>query len=101
MMRDARVQIEDKVWRAYGTLKFCRSIQAREVINLCSAVRLGVALGMLGLCPLSVLSELLVLTQPAHLQRYAGKELTPAERNVYRAQRVREQLAAAERDAGP
>ena len=101
MMRDARVQIEDKVWRAYGTLKYCRSIQAREVINLCSAVRLGVALGMPGLCPLSVLSELLVLTQPAHLQRYAGKELTPAERNVYRAQRVREQLAAAELDAGP
>ena len=99
MMRDARVQIEDKVWRAYGTLRFCRSIQAREVINLCSAVRLGVALGMTGLCPLPVLSGLLVLTQPAHLQRYAGRELTPAERNVYRAQRVREQLAAAGRDA--
>jgi protein arginine kinase len=99
MMRDARVQIEDKVWRAYGTLRHCRSIQAREVINLCSAVRLGVALGMPGLCPLPVLSELLVLTQPAHLQRYAGRELTPAERNVYRAQRVREQLTAAERTA--
>jgi protein arginine kinase len=99
MMRDARIQIEDKVWRAYGTLRHCRSIQAREVINLCSAVRLGVALGMPGLCPLSVLSGLLVLTQPAHLQHYAGRELTPAERNVYRAQRVREQLAAAERDA--
>jgi len=99
MMRDARIQIEDKVWRAYGTLRHCRSIQAREVINLCSAVRLGVALGMTGLCALSVLSELLVLTQPAHLQRYAGRELTPAERNVYRAQRVREQLDAAERAA--
>src|SRR5439155_74538 len=67
MMRDARVQIEDKVWRAYGTLRYCRSIHAREVINLCSAVRLGVALGVRGLCPLSVLNELLVVTQPAHL----------------------------------
>ena len=44
MMRDARVQIEDKVWRAYGTLRHCRTIHSREVINLCSAVRLGVAL---------------------------------------------------------
>ena len=52
MMRDARMQIEDKVWRAYGTLRYCRSIHAREVINLCSAVRLGVALGLAGLCPL-------------------------------------------------
>jgi protein arginine kinase len=100
MMRDARIQIEDKVWRAYGTLRHCRSIQAKEVINFCSAVRLGVALGMPGLCPLSILNEMLVLTQPAHLQRLAGAELTPAERNVYRARLVRERLAAAECDGG-
>lgn len=98
MIRDARIQIEDKVWRAYGTLRHCRSITSNEVINLCSAVRLGVALGMPGLCPLAVVNELLVLTQPAHLQRFAGGDLTQDERNVYRAQRVRERLAAAERD---
>jgi len=100
MLRDARVQIEDKVWRAYGTLRFCRSIHAREVINLCSAIRFGVALSLPGLCPLHVVNELLVLTQPAHLQRYAGRELTPAERNVTRAQLVRERLAAVERESG-
>jgi protein arginine kinase len=99
MMRDARVQIEDKVWRAYGTLRYCRSIHAREVINLCSAVRLGVALGLAGMCPLRVLNELLVVTQPAHLQRRFGPDLTPAERNVYRAELVRERLAAAGGDA--
>ena len=98
MVRDARVQIEDKVWRAYGTLRYCRSIHAREVINLCSAVRLGVALGLPGLCPLKTLNELLVLTQPAHLQRAYGGDLTPAERNLYRAQLVRERLDAAERN---
>jgi protein arginine kinase len=95
MLRDARTQLEDKVWRAYGTLRFCRSIQAKEVINLCSAVRLGVAMGLSGLPPLRVVNELLVLTQPAHLQRQAGAEMSPAERNVYRAQVVRERLTAA------
>jgi protein arginine kinase len=100
MLRDARIQIEDKVWRAYGTLRHCRSIHAREVINLCSAVRLGVAMGLTGLCPLRVLNELLVLTQPAHLQRQHGGELSPADRNIVRAQFVRERLAAAERDNG-
>jgi len=99
MMRDARVQIEDKVWRAYGTLRYCRSVHAREVINLCSAIRLGVALGLPGLCPLRVVNELLVLTQPGHLQRFAGAELTPSERNVIRAQLVRERLTAAERES--
>ena len=99
MVRDARTQLEDKVWRAYGTLRYCRSIQAKEVINLCSAVRLGVAMGLDGLCPLRTVNELLVLTQPAHLQRQAGAEMAPSERNVHRAQVVRERLAAAERDA--
>jgi len=98
MMRDARVQIEDKVWRAYGTLRHCRSIHTKEVINLCSAVRLGVALGLPGLCPLPVVNELMVVTQPAHLQRRFGPDLTPPERSVYRAQVVRERLAAAERE---
>jgi len=100
MVRDARVQMEDKVWRAYGTLRHCRTIHTREVINLCSPLRLGVALGLAGLCPLRVINELLVLTQPAHLQRAHGGELTPAERNVYRAQLVRERLAAAEHESG-
>jgi protein arginine kinase len=100
MLRDARTQLEDKVWRAYGTLRYCRSIQAKEVINLCSAVRLGVAMGLEGLPPLRTVNELLVLTQPAHLQRQAGAEMSPAERNVYRARVVRERLAAAEREPG-
>jgi len=99
MLRDARVQLEDKVWRAYGTLRYCRSIQAKEVINLCSAVRLGVAMGLEGLCPLRVVNELLVLTQPAHLQRQVGTEMAPSERNIHRAQVVRERLIAAERVA--
>ena len=96
LVRDARIQTEDKVWRAYGLLRYCRAVSAQEVINLCSAVRLGISLGLPGLGPLRVINELLVLTQPAHLQRTYGGELTPAERNVYRAQLVRERLAAAE-----
>jgi protein arginine kinase len=100
MLRDARVQIEDKVWRAYGTLRFCRTIQAQEVINLCSAVRFGIALGMSDLCPLRVVNELLVLTQPGHLQRRSGDRLSADERNVFRARIVRERLAAAERELG-
>lgn len=100
MQRDARVQIEDKVWRAYGTLRHCRTVHAKEVINLCSAVRLGVALGLPGLPDVRVLNELLVLAQPAHLQRRAGGALGAEERNVYRAQIVRERLAAAERETG-
>jgi protein arginine kinase len=96
LLKDARVQIEDKVWRAYGSLRYCRTITAQEVINLCSAVRLGAALGLEGLPPIRVINELLVLTQPAHLQHTRGDDLTHGERNAYRAQVVREKLERAE-----
>jgi protein arginine kinase len=100
LVRDARLQIEDKVWRAYGLLRHCRTVSSQEVINLCSAVRLGVSLGFPGLPRIGVINELLVLTQPAHLQRSQGGELAPAERNVVRARLVRERLTAAEDTTG-
>jgi protein arginine kinase len=100
MLRDARVQIEDKIWRAYGSLRYGRSMASQEVINLCSAVRLGVALGFAGLPPLAVVNQLLVFTQPAHLQRAAGRALEAPERNVLRAGFVRSHLERAISETG-
>ena len=73
----------------------------REVINLCSALRLGVALGFAGLPPLSTINQLLVLTQPAHLMRGAGRALEAPERNVLRADLVRAHLERAISETGP
>jgi protein arginine kinase len=98
LLKDARVQIEDKIWRAYGSLRYCRTITAQEVINLCSAVRLGSALEVRGLPPVRVINELLVATQAAHLQRAHPGELSAGERNAYRAQVVRDRLERAERE---
>ncbi len=101
MLRDARTQIADKVWRAYGNLRYGRSMSSQEVINLCSALRLGVALGFAGLPPLSTINQLLVLTQPAHLMRTAGRALEAPERNVLRADLVRQHLERANSETGP
>lgn len=99
LLRDARLQIEDKVWQAYGLLRYCRLIETEKLIELCSAVRFGIALGFSGLPPLSVVDEVIILAQPAHLQRLAGEPLGAEERNVTRARLVREKLAAAERSS--
>jgi protein arginine kinase len=95
LLRDARIQIEDKVYRAYGSLRHGRSMSSQEVVNLSSAVRLGVALGFVNLPELKVLNELLVITLPAHLQRRLGTELKSDDRNVRRADFVRNYLASA------
>ena len=100
LVRDAKMQIEDKVWRAYGSLRYGRSMTSEEVINLCSAIRLGVALGFAGLPPFKTLNELLVLTQPAHLTMTAGRDLGTAERNALRAELVRTHLERANYETG-
>jgi protein arginine kinase len=95
LLKEARLQIEDKIFRAYGTLTHARMLTAQEVINLVSAVRFGVALGIGVEVDLGTLNELLVLTQAAHLQKMGGREMTEPERNIYRASLVRERLETA------
>ncbi len=92
LVRDAALQIEDKVYRAFGTLANCRLLSSQEIVNLTSAVRLGVALGFKGLPDTRTLNEILVLTQPAHLQLAAGREMSASERNELRAKEVRRRL---------
>ncbi len=92
LVKDARVQIEDKIWRAYGALRHSRVISSQEVINLASAVRFGVSLRIEGLADVRTLNEMLIRTQPAHVQLLAGRELEQRERNILRAEYVRRLL---------
>jgi len=92
LLRDARAFIEDKIFRAYGIIKNARILTSDEVINLFSAVRLGIGLGMIDSVDISTLNELLIFTQPAHLQLLFGKEMKPDERDIARANYVRERI---------
>ena len=42
LLRDAGYIIEDKLWRAYGTLRYARSLTFEEAMNFLSGVRLAV-----------------------------------------------------------
>jgi len=84
--------LEDKVFRAYGILKNVRIIDSAETVNLLSALRLGVDLGLTKDISRQTLNELLIITQPAHLQKLQGRALSPAQRDVKRAELIRERL---------
>ncbi|MFZ1946861.1 MAG: protein arginine kinase, partial [bacterium] len=88
LLRDARSQIEDKVWRAYGILRHCRKVTSHEVMSLGSAVRLGRALGLVDSISVGGLNNLLLASQPAHLQKRFGRQMDPAERDTVRAEMV-------------
>lgn len=84
----------DHVGRAYGILKHAYLISSEETLNSLSALRLGVDMGMFSSVDIHTVNELFVIIQPAHLQKYAGKELSSDERDVFRASLVRERLRA-------
>ncbi len=93
LMKNARMQIEDKIWRAYGLFKYARLLTSDEAINLSSAVRLGVGLGVIRDVALKQLNKLLVYIQPAHLQLVNERKMDNYERDRVRACFVKEILS--------
>lgn len=92
LMDEAADMVEDRVWRAFGILKHARVLTSDEVMNLLSAVRLGHALKIIDFLNIALINEILLLSQPAHLQKYYGQEMDPNRRDFVRAQMVREKL---------
>lgn len=92
LMEQARHETEDKVWRALGILESARVMTSQEFLNLSSAVRMGLSLGMVDAPNLAALNELLVLTQPAHIQLHFDRAMEPRERDIRRAELVRERI---------
>ncbi|MFI5239668.1 MAG: ATP--guanido phosphotransferase, partial [Gemmatimonadales bacterium] len=95
LVRDAEYILEDKLWRAYGTLRYARSLSFEEAMNLLSGVRLAAGLKLIEGLSVYILNELLVFTQSAHLAQREGRVLTEDEASVVRATFVRETLERA------
>ena len=89
LRRDAPDALEDKVWRAYGLLRYARTLSFEEMLNLLSGVRLGVGMGVLPGISLYMLNRLLVMAQAAHVAQAAGLCLEDEAIAVHRAALVR------------
>ncbi|MCI0433026.1 MAG: protein arginine kinase [Gemmatimonadetes bacterium] len=99
LMRDAPSVIEDKIWRAYGLLRYARSLSFDEVMNLLSGVRLGVSMNLLSGLRVYTLNKIMIYAQNAHLEQAAGRAITETEADVHRAAYVR-RILTAEGNAG-
>ncbi|MBX3358426.1 MAG: protein arginine kinase [Phycisphaeraceae bacterium] len=85
--------IEDQVLRALGVLRHARLLTPEEALTLLSQVRLGIYTGLISNVPAQTVSQLMLLTQPAHLQRLLDREMDQNERREARADLVRQHLA--------
>ncbi|MBO7689757.1 MAG: ATP--guanido phosphotransferase [Clostridia bacterium] len=93
--REARKELmenlsfQDLLWRSYGTLKSARVMSFREFMEALSVVKVGIASGEFDI-PMNTVNELIFSMQPATLNTTAGKALDRQERDVLRAETVRE-----------
>ena len=85
-------QLADAVARARAILLNCRTISSQEAVDLLSTLRLGVELNMTGNLKIGRINDIMILTQPGHLQKMAGRVLSPDERDERRACLVRDKL---------
>jgi protein arginine kinase len=92
LLNDRTTALDDKVFRALGTLSYARLITSEDTLNFLSHLRLGVNLGRVKDIDVRTINELFLLTQPAHLQKLQGKKLDGDSRRAARAEYIRARL---------
>jgi protein arginine kinase len=86
-----KTQLEDRIWRSFGLLKYAKTMSYAESIEYLSNVRLGVILSIIKNISLMQVNDVMVRIQSAHLQKYVGHEfLTPIECDNCRAEFLKE-----------
>lgn len=92
LLLSKRIELEDKIYRSYGILKNARIMSRSEAMQLISDIKLGINLELVDNNNIETLNELTALIQPGCLQKYYGKELEENDRDIKRAQLIREML---------
>ncbi len=92
LIKESHENLHDRVSRAYGILRTARTISSEETMHLLSSVRMGVNLGLIPDLEIPAINQLFIHTQPAHLQKLSGVELSTSDRNIERARYLRRHL---------
>jgi protein arginine kinase len=92
LLATKRTTLMDQIGRAYGILTHAYSISSKEALNLISVLRLGIDLGFFPEEGRAIINQLLMETQPAHLQNVSQQKLAAEERDHLRADIVRDRL---------
>lgn len=92
LLRERVTRLDDKIWRAWAILTNARLLRSEETLSLLSHLRMGVNLGRIDAIDVRGINELLLLCQPAHLQRINTTAMSASERRQARADLVRRRL---------
>lgn len=81
----SNLDIKDETLRSYGILTNCAKLTTDELIRYSSGVKLGACLGFINISDVSAIDELVIRMRPSNVNKASEKELTPLERDIYRA----------------
>ncbi len=90
LLAERRTELEDQASRSMGILERARTMTSEEALQHLSRLRLGIHLGLVENLSLAKLNRIFLWVQPGHLQKEAGKALDPQERDILRAEKLRE-----------
>ena len=94
LLHNDKEGLEDVLWRSYGVLQNARRINGKEALTKLSDIQLGVDLNILPQWGKDSFNELIAITRPNFLSKYAGNDnLTDIERDSYRAKVIRQKLS--------
>jgi len=95
ILAKARFEFEDKVMRSLAILKYAKLLSTDEVLNLLSAVRLGIGTGVINDISIDTVNEIMLVSRPGNLQMHYGEILEEHERDIKRAEYIRKRLSPA------
>lgn len=89
---EARLRVEDKILRSYGLLTNARLMTSQEALACISDVRLGIDMGIIKNIKPQDMNQLFIITGPAYIQEISGRTLSPTERDLSRADFIRQKM---------
>jgi protein arginine kinase len=92
LLEDKKIFLMDQIGRSFGILSQAYVLSSMEAVDMLSGIRLGVEMGLIENLTVCDINEILLLMQPGHLQKLAGKVLSPEERDQARAEMVKKKL---------
>ena len=84
------IDLEDKIYRAFGVLSNAKKLTSEECNILLSDVKLGTDLGIIKELNDLKVKKLETFTKPANLQKYVGQTLDSYSRDIKRAEVVKD-----------
>lgn len=92
LLSEARSLLEDRVWTAYGQLRYARLMDGEKARELLGTLRLGCLAGIIQDITLQEVQAMWRLLQPGHLQAAEGRALDEDDAAELRAARLRDWL---------